>query len=112
VVLKVEVSEPGVTTRFVVTDLEQARAKGLSRQIYCARGQAANDITDHNRSLQSDRTSCHRFEANQCRLFLHSAASVVLDTLRREVFRGTPWARATMETIPLRLLKRSARGQA
>jgi hypothetical protein len=111
VVIKVEVSEQGVNTRFVVTDLEQAGAKVLYRQLYCARGQMENDIKDHKRYLKSDRTSCHRFEANQFRLFLHSAAYVLLDTLRREVFQGTPWARATMETIQLRLLKLGARVQ-
>jgi hypothetical protein len=76
VVIQVEVSEQGVNTRCVVTDLEQTHAKVLYRHIDCARGQAANEIKDHKRSLQSDRTACHRFEANQCRLFLHSAASV------------------------------------
>jgi hypothetical protein len=111
VVIKVEVSEQGVNTRFVVTDLEQAGAKVLYRQLYCARGQAENEIKDHKRYLKSDRTSCHRFEANQFRLFLHSAAYVLLDTLRREVFKGTLWARATMETIQLRLLKLGARVQ-
>src|SRR2546425_2506750 len=111
VVIKVEVSEQGVNTRFVVTDLEQARAKVLYRQIYCARGQAENEIKDHKRYLKSDRTSCHRFEANQFRLFLHSAAYVLLDTLRREVLKTTPWASATMETIQLRLLKLGARVQ-
>ncbi|HSX81539.1 MAG TPA: IS1380 family transposase [Candidatus Saccharimonadia bacterium] len=74
VVIKVEVSAQGVNTRFVVTDMEQARTKVLYQHIYCARGQAENDIKDHKRYLKSDRTSCHRFEANQFRLFLHSAA--------------------------------------
>jgi len=111
VVIKVEVSDQGVNTRFVVTDLEQAGAKVLYRHIYCARGQAENEIKDHKRYLKSDRTSCHRFEANQFRLFLHSAAYVLLDTVRREVLKGTPWAAATMETIQLRLLKRGARVQ-
>ncbi len=111
VVIKVEVSDQGVNTRFVVTDMEQARTQVLSRQIYCARGQAENEIKDHKRYLKSDRTSCHRFEANQFRLFLHSAAYVLLDTLRREVFQGTSWACATMETIQLRLLKLGARVQ-
>src|SRR5713226_1584230 len=36
VVIKVEVSEQGVNTRFVVTDMEQARTQVLYRQIYCA----------------------------------------------------------------------------
>lgn len=109
VVIKVEVSAQGVNTRFVVTDLEQAGAKVLYRQIYCARGQMENEIKDHKRYLKSDRTSCHRFEANQFRLLLHSAAYVLLDTLRREVLKGTPWAHATMETLQLRLLKLGAR---
>jgi hypothetical protein len=85
VVIKVEVSEQGVNTRFVVTDMEQARTQVLYRQIYCARGQMENKIKDHKLYLKSERTSCHRFEANQVRLLLHSAAYVLLDTLRREV---------------------------
>jgi len=105
VVIKVEVCEQGVNTRFVVTDLEQARTKVLYQQIYCARGQAENEIKDHKLYLKSDRTSCHRFAANQFRLLLHSAAYVLLETLRREVLRSTQWASATMETIQLRLLK-------
>lgn len=109
--IKVEGSDQGVNTRFVVTDMEQARTKVLYQHIYCARGQAENDIKDHKRSLKSDRTSCHRFEANQFRLFLHSAAYVLLDTLRREVFKTAPWACATMETIQLRVLKLGARVQ-
>jgi hypothetical protein len=111
VVIKVEVSDQGVNTRFVVTDMEHARTKVLYQQIYCARGQAENEIKDHKRYLKSDRTSCHRFEAHQFRLFLHSAAYVLLDTLRREVFKTTPWASATMETMQLRLLKVGARVQ-
>ena len=111
VVIKVEVSDQGVNTRFVVTDMEHARTKVLYQHIYCARGQAENEIKDHKRYLKSDRTSCHRFEANQFRLFLHSAAYVLLDTLRREVFKTAPWACATMETIQLRLLKLGARVQ-
>jgi hypothetical protein len=109
VVIKVEVGGQGVNTRFVVTDLEQARTQVVYRQLYCARGQMENEIKDHKRYLKSDRTSCHRFEANQFRLLLHSAAYVLLDTLRREVLKGTPWVRATMETLQLRLLKLGAR---
>ena len=111
VVIKVEGSDQGVKTRFVVTDMEQARTKVLYQHIYCARGQAENEIKDHKRYLKSDRTSCHRFEANQFRVFLHSAAYVLLDTLRREVFKTAPWACATMETIQLHVLKLGARVQ-
>jgi hypothetical protein len=85
VVIKVEVSDQGVNIRFVVTDMEHARTHVLSRHIYCARGPMENESKDHKLSLKSARTSCHRLEANHVRLFLHSAAYVLLDTLRREV---------------------------
>ena len=49
VVIKVEVSDQGVNTRFVVTDMEEARTKVLYQHIYCARGQAENEIKDHKR---------------------------------------------------------------
>jgi hypothetical protein len=52
VVIKVEVSEQGVNTRFVVTDMEQARTKVLYQHLYCARGQAENEIKDHQWSGQ------------------------------------------------------------
>jgi hypothetical protein len=70
-----------------------------------------NEIKDHKLYLKSDRASCHRFGANQLRLLLHSAAYVLLDTLRREVLRTTQWVSATMETIQLRLLKLGVRVQ-
>src|SRR6266404_473151 len=111
VVIKVEVSEQGVNTRFVVTDMEHARTQVVYQQLYCARGQMENEIKDHKLYLKSDRTSCHRFEANQLRLILHSAAYVLLETLRREVLKTTQWASATMETIQLRLFKLGARVQ-
>jgi Transposase DDE domain group 1 len=111
VVIKVEISDQGVNTRFVVSDMEHTGAKVLYRHIYCARGQMENEIKDHKRYLKSDRTSCHRFEANQFRLLLHSAAYVLLETLRREVLKTPAWAGATMETIQLRLFKLGARVQ-
>jgi hypothetical protein len=76
VVIKVAVADQGVNTRFVVTDMEHARTPVVYRHLYCARGHMENEIKDHKLSLKSDRTSCHRFEANQWRLLLHSAAYV------------------------------------
>jgi hypothetical protein len=109
VVIKVEVSEKGVNTRFVVTSMKQAHTRVLYQNIYRARGAAENDIKEHKGYLKSDRTSCHRFEANQFRLFVHSAAYVLLDTLRREVLGSTEWARASIQTIQLHVLKLGAR---
>src|SRR6516165_5304114 len=102
VVIQVEGSDQGVNTRFVVTDLEQARAKVLYRQMYCARGQAENEIKDHKRYLKSDRTSCPRFTANQFRLLLHSAAYVLVETLRREVLKQLLGNLSRKSFVPLR----------
>jgi len=59
-------------------------------------------------TLHSDRMSCNDFHANQFRLFMHSVAYVLLHTLRSEMLRLTEFARATMQTIQLRLIKVAA----
>ena len=111
VIVKVEVdsknSEPNL--RFVVTGLGEAKTRALYEQIYCARGNAELYIKDHKTYLKSDRTSCHRFEANQFRLFLHSAAYVLIHAMQNSVFKGTEFANATMQTIQLKILKIGAR---
>ena len=66
-------------------------------------------IKDHKRFLHSDRMSCHKFEANQFRVFLHSAAYVFMHTLRAQGLRGTAWSRAQFDQMQLRVLKMGAR---
>ena len=110
VIAKIEILEDGVlNVRYIVTNMEQAKAKTLYRDIYCARGNAELYIKDHKLYLKSDRTSCHRFAANQFRLLLHSAAYVLIHALKTNVLRHTPWVNATIATIRLRLLKIGAR---
>ena len=65
-------------------------------------------IKDHKLYLKSDRTSCSRFMANQFRLFLHSAAYVLIHSLQKEVLADTKYANSTMETIQLKILKTAA----
>ena len=69
-----------------------------------------NEIKDHKLYLKSDRMSCHRFVANHC-AYSCIRQPMLLDTLRREVLRTTPWACATRATIQLRVLKLGARVQ-
>lgn len=111
VVVKIEISpehkDPNV--RFIVSNMMMAKATVLYSQIYCARGNAELCIKNSKNYLQSDRTSCHRFLANQFRLFLHSAAYVLIHTLQRTALRATQWERATMQTIQLQLFKIGAR---
>lgn len=109
-VAKVEILDDGkLNIRYIITNMKQAKATVLYKQIYCARGQAELYIKEHKLYLQSDRTSCHRFVANQFRLLLHSAAYVLLHALKTNILRHTQWANATISTIRLRLLKIGAR---
>ena len=109
VVAKVEVSEHGANVRFVVTDMKEARAEVLYREIYCGRGQAELYIKEHKLYLKSDRTSCSDFGANQFRLFLHSAAYVLIHALKSNVLKHTEWAKASIATLRARLFKIGAR---
>jgi hypothetical protein len=109
IICKVEISEKGENIRFVVTNIKLSRKAYIYETIYCGRGQMENYIKDHKRFLHSDRTSCHRFEANQFRVFLHSAAYVLMHNLRTRGLRGTAWSRAQFDQIQLRVLKVGAR---
>ena len=81
VIARVEASDKGTDSRFVVTNLAGA-PRWLYEDVYCARGQAENLIKAHKRHLASDRTSCTKATANQFRLVLHTAAYWLLHTLR------------------------------
>ena len=108
VVVKVEANSMGTNVRFIVSSLRNIRSKALYEQGYCARGAAELRIKDHKTYLLSDRMSCNSFLANQFRLFLHSAAYVLIHTLQHEVLKGTEFCKATMRTIQLKLIKVAA----
>ena len=108
VVVKVEVSSMGSNVRFIVSSLQNVRTKALYEQGYCARGAAELRIKDHKTFLKSDRMSCSSFKANQFRLFLHSAAYVLIHTLQNEILQGTEFCKATMKTIQLKMIKVAA----
>lgn len=104
VICRVLVSDKGVDTRYVVTSLAAGTPQKRYDKTYCGRGKMELMIKDHKVGLASDRTSCHRKEANQFRLFLHSAAYVLLHALRLGL-RGTALAQAQFDTLRLALLK-------
>lgn len=105
VICRVLVTSNGEDMRFIVTSFEHSGAKYLYETVYCGRGAMELMIKDHKNGLRSDRTSCHKFTANQFRLFLHSAAYVLMHYLRTVKLRGTQLAHAQFDTIRLRLLK-------
>ena len=101
IVARVEASEQGSDIRFIVTNLP-GRAKVLYEKVYCARGRMENLIKDMKLYTRSDRTSCHRWEANQFRLFLHMGAYWLLHELRGAAPKRSIWRTATFETTATR----------
>ena len=90
--------------RFIVTSLS-GEARTFYEETYCQRGDMGNRIKEQQRGLFADRTSCHRFVANQFRVLLAAAAYVLVSHIRREALAGTELARAEVGTIRLRLFK-------
>ena len=109
---KAEHSSRGDNPRFVVTSLspEEAAAKELYEEIYCARGDMENRIKEQQLYLFADRTSAHWMRANQIRLYFSSVAYLLMQALRRIGLAGTEMARAQCSTIRIQLLKIWARG--
>lgn len=108
IVVKVEVSNMGTNVRYIVSSLKNVRSRALYEQGYCARGAAELRIKEHKTYLKSDRMSCNSFKANQLRLFLHSAAYVLIHTLQNQVLKGTEYCSATMKSIQLKVIKVAA----
>ncbi len=92
----------GTNLRFVVTNRHDPPA--ALYDWYTERGGTEGWIKDFKNYVRCDRLSCHRFWANQFRLFLHAAAYWLLDTLRRKLVAAGV-ARMTLETVRLRVVK-------
>ena len=108
VIARVEATAMGTDVRFVVTNLT-GRAKHLYEKVYCARGSAENLIKDFKRHTRADKTACHRWQANQMRLFLHIGAYWLLHMLRRAAPEKSVWRGATFATIRTKLVKVAVR---
>jgi len=108
VIARVEATGQGSDVRYIVTNLI-GRGKHLYEKVYCARGKMENLIKEHKLYTKSDRTSCHRWEANQFRLFLHTGAYWLLLLLRGAAPKRSRWRGATFETIRRAFLKIAVR---
>ena len=108
VIVKIEVSAKGTNVRFIVTDMLEYRSKALYEQGYCGRGRMELNIKDHKTYLKSGRMSCNSFCANQFRLFLHSAAYVLMHSLQENMLKTKGLAAVTMKTLRERFIKIAA----
>ena len=106
-IAKVEWLYKGPNQRFVITNLS-TNAQTIYDDIYVMRGDAENRIKELKLDLKADRLSCHRFQANQFRLLLHTVAYCLFWLLRRHL-QGTELSAAQAGTIRLKLLKIGAR---
>jgi len=102
IIAKAEVTSLGDNPRFMITNMT-----GPAEQVYAfytQRGRCENHIKELKNALFGDRMSCHRFASNQFRLLLHTAAYVLMLTLR-ERLAGTSLANVQFDTLRLRLIK-------
>ena len=99
---KAEVSSFATNVRFVTTDLDSGHPSFLCRKAYAGRGAIKKYIKNHRTFLHSHRASCHRFQANQFRLLLHSAAYMLLKVAARVGRRGTAIRFHLPTSFPLR----------
>ena len=109
VIVKAEYLDKGENTRFVVTNLLKPSPTEIYDGLYIARGDMENRIKEQQLGLFADRTSCHKFVANQFRVLLASAAYVLIEHIRRTALKGTELAKAQVSTIRLKLFKIAAR---
>jgi len=109
VIVKAEYLDKGENRRFVVTNLLEPSPTEIYDGLYIARGDMENRIKEQQLGLFADRTSCHKFIANQFRVLLASAAYVLIEHIRRTVLKGTELAKAQVTTIRLKLFKVAAR---
>ena len=110
VVIKAEVvrkegGDPRDNARFLVTNLTSS-PKHIYEKIYCAREDVENRIKELLYGMNIDRTSCHRFFANQFRGLLGAAAYVLMQELRLNAGeKAKTIAKAQVTTLREKLLK-------
>ena len=102
VVGKAEFLAKGANPRFVVTSLSPERlgAQALYEDFYCARGDMENRIKEQQLDLFADRTSAGTMRANQLRLYLSSAAYMLMHALRRLGLKDTAMGPCPMRDHP------------
>jgi hypothetical protein len=101
--MKAEWLDKGANSRFVVTNLLYSPERVY--EFYTERsGTCEVRIDELKNGLKADRLSCHRFLANQFRLFLHMAAYWLIQRLR-QALQNTEFASFQIQQLRLKLLK-------
>lgn len=101
---KAEMTMLGENPRYIVTNLSD-KPEDLYDKVYCGRGDMENRIKEQQLELFADRTSCHRWWANQLRMILSGLAYTLVEYIRGNLLQGSALAKAQIGTIRLKLLK-------
>ena len=108
IVMKAEHMKQGTNQRFVVTNMSLPAQK-LYDEFYVQRGEdSENRIKELKLDIQADRLSCHKFIANQFRLYLHQASYLLLQNLKSFCV-DTELAKVQVGTLRNRLIKLAVR---
>src|SRR5207245_8504587 len=97
-----EGKKPKDNPRFVVTNMKQS-PRWLYEEVYCQRGDLENRIKELHYGMEIGRTSCTKFWANQFRVLMTAAASVLMQEMRLGL-AATDCARAQVSTLRERFL--------
>ena len=109
IIARAEATGMGSDVRFVVTNLPGS-AKVLYEKVYCARGRHGEHDQGHEALYpRSDRTSCHRWEANQFRLYPAHGRLLAAARVEGAAPRRSLWRTATFETLRRAFLKIAVR---
>lgn len=104
VIIKAEWLPKGSNVRFVVTNLTKY-TPGKLYDFYIERGGTCEvRIDELKNGLMADRLSCHRFIANQFRLFLHAGAYCLVQRIRYGL-QKTEFSSMQIQQLRLRVLK-------
>lgn len=111
IIVKTVVTSPEKVAQYFAVVNKEEVPQDLFR-FYHGRGEQENRIKEIKCDLASDRTSCHRFEANQFRLLLHCASNMLFNNLKYAIEQVAPYskyARAQISTLQRDLIKAGAR---
>src|SRR5262249_48547049 len=85
--------------------------RGRYEVLYCERGEMEDRIKEQQLMPFADRTSRHKFLANQFRLLLSAAAYVLVEAVRRLALAGTALERAPAAAVRVGGVGRAGRAR-
>lgn len=108
VIMKAEQNHLGTNHRFLVTNMSD-NSNWLYSKFYVQRAEESeNRIKELKLDIKADRLSCHRFVANQFRLFLHQAAFALMQKLKQSLC-NSEFSKSRIITLREKFIKLAVR---